>query len=154
MAWRDSRRSSLPARWKRKQASGATIRATPRDVFRLPCDAYRWVSAETNEEPTCGRSANRACQLASSWSRDDHEDGGPTIQLPAAEARCTLRSLSCVQYIRGKVELIFANFGLDLTVALEPVIDEGSLSAVVIMVIVTTMAISPRTFRPGPRLHG
>ena len=27
----------------------------------------------------------------SSWSRD-HEDGGPTIQLPAAEFRCTLRS--------------------------------------------------------------
>jgi hypothetical protein len=29
---------------------------------------------------------------------NDHEDGGPTIQLPAAEARCTLRFLSCVQY--------------------------------------------------------
>jgi hypothetical protein len=27
----------------------------------------------------------------SSWSRDDHEDGGPTIQMPAAEARRTLR---------------------------------------------------------------
>jgi hypothetical protein len=29
-------------------------------------------------------------QIESSWSRD-HEDGGPTIQLPAAEVRCTLR---------------------------------------------------------------
>jgi hypothetical protein len=27
----------------------------------------------------------RASHLASSWSRNDHEDGGPTIQLPAAE---------------------------------------------------------------------
>jgi hypothetical protein len=38
----------------------------------------------------CGRSAERAWQLDSSWSREDHEDGGPTIQLPAAETRCTL----------------------------------------------------------------
>ena len=68
------------------------IRATPRDVFRLPCDDDRWDCFETREGPTRGRSANRACQLASSWSRNDHEDGGPTIQLPAAEARCTLRS--------------------------------------------------------------
>jgi hypothetical protein len=30
-------------------------------------------------------------QPESSWSRNDHEDGGPTIQLPAAESRCTLR---------------------------------------------------------------
>jgi hypothetical protein len=35
-----------------------------------------------------------ACQTTSPWSRNDHEDGGPTIQLPAAEARCTLCSLS------------------------------------------------------------
>ena len=76
------------------------IRATPRAVFRLPCDDDRWDCFETREGPTRGRSANRACQLASSWSRNDHEDGGPTIQLPAAEARCTLRSLSCVQYMR------------------------------------------------------
>jgi hypothetical protein len=58
-----------------------------------PCDGYRWDVARDNEEPTCGRSAKRACQLESSWSRDDHEDGGPTIQLPAAGARCTLRLL-------------------------------------------------------------
>ena len=71
---------------------------------RIPdaCDDDRWDSAETSEGPTRRRSANRACQLASSWSRSDHEDGGPTIQLPAAEARCTLRSLSCVQYMRLK----------------------------------------------------
>jgi len=33
----------------------------------------------------------------SQWSRDQ-VDGGPTIQMPAAESRCTLRSLSCSQY--------------------------------------------------------
>ena len=76
------------------------LRATPRDVARPPGDDYRWDSAETREGPTCGRSANRARQLASSWSRSDHEDGGPTIPLPAADARCTLRSLSGVQYMR------------------------------------------------------
>ena len=76
------------------------LRATPRDVARPPGDDYRWDSAETREGRTCGRSANRARQLASSWSRSDHEDGGPTIPLPAADARCTLRSLSGVQYMR------------------------------------------------------
>ena len=34
---------------------------------------------------------NGPAQIESSWSRDQ-EDGGPTIQLPAAESRCTLRS--------------------------------------------------------------
>ena len=76
------------------------VRATPRNVFRVPCDDYRWDCFETREGPTRGQSANRAYQLASSWSRDDHEDGGPTIQLPAAEARRTLRSLSSAQYTR------------------------------------------------------
>jgi Kef-type K+ transport system membrane component KefB len=44
---------------------------------------------------------------------------------------------------RGEVGLIFANIGLGLTVAGERVIDEGIFSAVVIMVIVTTMAAPP-----------
>jgi Kef-type K+ transport system membrane component KefB len=44
---------------------------------------------------------------------------------------------------RGEVGLIFANTGLGLTVAGERVIDEGIFSAVVIMVIVTTMATPP-----------
>jgi Kef-type K+ transport system membrane component KefB len=44
---------------------------------------------------------------------------------------------------RGEVGLIFANIGLGLTVAGQPVIDEGIFSAVVIMVIVTTMATPP-----------
>jgi Kef-type K+ transport system membrane component KefB len=44
---------------------------------------------------------------------------------------------------RGEVGLIFANIGLGLTVAGERVIDEAVFSAVVIMVIVTTMATPP-----------
>ena len=73
------------------------IRATVRGVFLAPWTDRRWDGFQTREGPTRRRSANRACQLASPWSRNDHEDGGPTIQLPAADARCTLRSLSCDQ---------------------------------------------------------
>ena len=40
-------------------------------------------------------------QIESSWSRD-HEDGGPTIQLPAAEFRCTLRSPELRSVYRAK----------------------------------------------------
>ena len=47
----------------------------------------RWDDTHTE----CERSVDRACPIESSWSRD-HEDGGPTIQLPAAEVRCTLSS--------------------------------------------------------------
>jgi hypothetical protein len=37
---------------------------------------------------------------ASSWSRDDHEDGGPTIQLACSVSRCTLRTVvDDVEYI-------------------------------------------------------
>jgi Kef-type K+ transport system membrane component KefB len=44
---------------------------------------------------------------------------------------------------RGEVGLIFANIGLGLTIAGERIIDEATFSAVVIMVIVTTMATPP-----------
>ena len=44
---------------------------------------------------------------------------------------------------RGEVGLIFANIGLGLTIAGEPVVDKGIFSAVVIMVILTTMATPP-----------
>jgi Kef-type K+ transport system membrane component KefB len=44
---------------------------------------------------------------------------------------------------RGEVGLIFANIGLGLTVAGERVIDDATFSAVVIMVIVTTMITPP-----------
>ena len=46
-----------------------------------------WLREDT--PTTCERSTDRACPIESPWSRD-HEDGGPTIQLPAAEDRCTL----------------------------------------------------------------
>ena len=51
----------------------------------------------------CGNSAEQACQLAPSWSRDDHEDGGPTIQLPAAGTAAPLLLSTCnTEYIRRR----------------------------------------------------
>jgi Kef-type K+ transport system membrane component KefB len=44
---------------------------------------------------------------------------------------------------RGEVGLIFANIGLGLTLAGQPIVDQALFSAVVIMVIVTTMATPP-----------
>jgi Kef-type K+ transport system membrane component KefB len=44
---------------------------------------------------------------------------------------------------RGEVGLIFANIGLGLSLAGQPIVDDGIFSAVVIMVIVTTMATPP-----------
>ena len=44
---------------------------------------------------------------------------------------------------RGEVGLIFASIGLGLTIGGEPIVDRGIYSAVVIMVIVTTMATPP-----------
>jgi Kef-type K+ transport system membrane component KefB len=44
---------------------------------------------------------------------------------------------------RGEVGLIFANIGLTLSIGGRPVIDESTFSAVVVMVIVTTMVTPP-----------
>jgi Kef-type K+ transport system membrane component KefB len=44
---------------------------------------------------------------------------------------------------RGEVGLIFANVGLGLSLAGQPIVDQAIFSAVVIMVIVTTMATPP-----------
>ena len=44
---------------------------------------------------------------------------------------------------RGEVGLIFANIGLGLTIGGQPVVDQGIFSAVVVMVMVTTMATPP-----------
>jgi len=44
---------------------------------------------------------------------------------------------------RGEVGLIFANIGLGLSIAGQPIVDQGIFSAVVIMVIVTTMVTPP-----------
>lgn len=44
---------------------------------------------------------------------------------------------------RGEVGLVFANIGLTLSLRGEPIIDTAIFSAVVIMVIVTTMVTPP-----------
>jgi len=44
---------------------------------------------------------------------------------------------------RGEVGLIFANIGLGLTIAGQPVIDDGVFAAVVVMVLATTMIVPP-----------
>jgi Kef-type K+ transport system membrane component KefB len=44
---------------------------------------------------------------------------------------------------RGEVGLIFANIGLGLTVAGQRIVDQGVFSALVIMVIVTTIVTPP-----------
>ena len=44
---------------------------------------------------------------------------------------------------RGEVGLIFANIGLSLSVGGEPIVDEGIYSAVVVMVVITTLATPP-----------
>ena len=44
---------------------------------------------------------------------------------------------------RGEVGLIFANIGLTLSIGGAPIIDQATYSAVVVMVIVTTMATPP-----------
>jgi Kef-type K+ transport system membrane component KefB len=58
---------------------------------------------------------------------------------------------------RGEVGLIFANIGLGLMIAGERIIDEATFSAVVIMVIVTTMGTPPAlgwSLRRGRRRAG
>lgn len=59
---------------------------------------------------------------------------------------------------RGEVGLIFANVGLGLTVAGERIIDDAIFSAVVIMVIVTTLVTPPALkwslSRSAARTHG
>jgi Na+:H+ antiporter len=66
------------------------------------------------------------------------------------------RSIGIGMMPRGEVGLIFANIGLGLTLNGQPVIDHAVYSAVVMMVIVTTMATPPLlkwsiTAREGPR---
>jgi hypothetical protein len=44
---------------------------------------------------------------------------------------------------RGEVGLIFANLGLAVTVAGQPVLDADTFSSILVMVIVTTMITPP-----------
>ena len=61
-------------------------RASPRGVFRLLVSTTGGIRIVNDEGPRYGRGRAEPGQRLSSWSHDDHEDGGPTIQLPAAEA--------------------------------------------------------------------
>ena len=72
----------------------------PLRAFRLPCDDDRWDCFETRkgqraDDPQTEPANSHPPGLATTMRM-----GGPTIQLPAADARCTLRSLSPVQYMR------------------------------------------------------
>lgn len=69
--------------------------------------------------------------------------GKQLCSLGALGQRLDRLSIGIGMIPRGEVGLIFANIGLSLTVAGQRVIDERTFSAVVIMVIVTTMATPP-----------
>jgi Kef-type K+ transport system membrane component KefB len=69
--------------------------------------------------------------------------GKQLCSLGALGQRLDRLSIGIGMIPRGEVGLIFANIGLGLTVAGQRVIDERTFSAVVIMVIVTTMATPP-----------
>ena len=59
-------------------------------------------SADITIDSRCaGNPPNATAKSKSSWSRDDHEDGGPTIQLPAAQSGAApLACLPAIEYIR------------------------------------------------------
>jgi Kef-type K+ transport system membrane component KefB len=69
--------------------------------------------------------------------------GKQACSLGAIGRSLDYRSIGIGMIPRGEVGLIFANIGLGLTIAGQPVIDHGIFSAVVIMVIVTTMITPP-----------
>ena len=69
--------------------------------------------------------------------------GKQACSLGALGHRLDRLSIGIGMIPRGEVGLIFANIGLGLSVAGEPVVDQGTFSAVVIMVIATTMATPP-----------
>lgn len=69
--------------------------------------------------------------------------GKQACALGALGGRLDRLSIGLGMIPRGEVGLIFANIGLGLTVQGEPVVDAAIYSAVVIMVVVTTMATPP-----------
>jgi Kef-type K+ transport system membrane component KefB len=69
--------------------------------------------------------------------------GKQTCALGAWDGGIDRLSIGIGMIPRGEVGLIFANIGLGLTVQGEPVVDAAIYSAVVIMVIVTTMVTPP-----------
>lgn len=69
--------------------------------------------------------------------------GKQTCALGALRGNLDRLSIGLGMVPRGEVGLIFANIGLGLTVHGEPIVDQAIYSAVVIMVILTTMATPP-----------
>ncbi|MBD3161385.1 MAG: cation:proton antiporter [Candidatus Eisenbacteria bacterium] len=69
--------------------------------------------------------------------------GKQACSLGAIGDRLDRLSIGIGMIPRGEVGLIFANIGLTLTLAGERIVDEAIFSAVVIMVIITTMATPP-----------
>jgi Kef-type K+ transport system membrane component KefB len=69
--------------------------------------------------------------------------GKQACSLGAVDRSLDRLSIGIGMIPRGEVGLIFANIGLGLSLAGQPIVDEGIFSAVVIMVIVTTMATPP-----------
>ena len=69
--------------------------------------------------------------------------GKQLCALGAAGRQLDTLSIGIGMVPRGEVGLIFANVGLSLTIAGQPVIDEGIFAAIVIMVVLTTMATPP-----------
>ena len=69
--------------------------------------------------------------------------GKQLCALGALGTRLDRLSIGIGMIPRGEVGLIFANIGLSLTIQGEPVIDRGIYSAVVIMVMLTTLVTPP-----------
>ncbi|HEX9705784.1 MAG TPA: cation:proton antiporter, partial [Gemmatimonadales bacterium] len=69
--------------------------------------------------------------------------GKQTCSLGAIGGTLDRLSIGIGMIPRGEVGLIFANIGLGLTIGGVPVVSEAVYSAIVIMVIVTTMATPP-----------
>ena len=69
--------------------------------------------------------------------------GKQACSIGALGRRLDTLSIGIGMIPRGEVGLIFANIGLGLRLAGQPIIDEAVFSAVVMMVITTTMVTPP-----------
>jgi Kef-type K+ transport system membrane component KefB len=69
--------------------------------------------------------------------------GKQACSLGALGRRLDALSIGIGMIPRGEVGLIFANIGLGLSIAGQPIVDPNIFSAVVIMVVVTTMVTPP-----------
>jgi hypothetical protein len=86
---RDGETTGTLDEWRLVSSSG-TRRGAPRHAVEF--GGPSWVNVPDVGEP-CEHPLDKPLN-ASSWSRNDHEDGGPTIQLPAAGAAAPFRRLT------------------------------------------------------------